>query len=351
MLNRHVTSLSATTIHPPPRLPNDDANDPAVDTQSEAPRVVSGPGQPHPRTLTTTPDPPPQVRDDDDNRDDDDDNSTTTTARRRRRRQRRHDDDGTGTTTTAAAATTRRRRHRDDDEDDDECDTTTTTNATRRRHEGDTTTKATRRRRRHDDDTKATRRRHNDDDTTTMRRGREWVSTTKEPQKPRTRHVEHPAASPPTRPGCHEDGEDGMTPSTTTTAATTTAATTTATTSGHDDGDKPGRHLDLRTPPKSCKRDQTPTMRTGAGAQTASTSTRILKPTPSTPALSAVDGLVACEFTGKLHYQVPGLRKFGSHSAPLDHLDNNSHDLPTHYFITSPNMTTIPDISQDSPKI
>ncbi|KIM39166.1 hypothetical protein M413DRAFT_75409, partial [Hebeloma cylindrosporum] len=69
------------------------------------------------------------------------------------------------------------------------------------------------------------------------------------------------------------------------------------------------------------------------------------------PALSAVDGLVACEFTGKLRYQVPGLRKFGSRSAPLDHLDDNGHDLPTHYFITSPNMTTIPDISQDSSEI
>ena len=60
--------------------------------------------------------------------------------------------------------------------------------------------------------------------------------------------------------------------------------------------------------------------------------------------LTATDALVVCELSGKPLYPVPGLRTFG----PLVmRVDDNNHPLPRHYFISSPNMETVPDIFRD----
>ena len=61
-------------------------------------------------------------------------------------------------------------------------------------------------------------------------------------------------------------------------------------------------------------------------------------------ALTAMDALVICELPGKLCYPVPGLRVFGPWET---HIDDNNHQLPDHYFISSPNMETIPNIFRD----
>ena len=51
-------------------------------------------------------------------------------------------------------------------------------------------------------------------------------------------------------------------------------------------------------------------------------------------ALMATDALVICELPGKLCYLVPGLHMFGPQEMDI----NNNHQLPDHYFISSPNM-------------
>lgn len=56
----------------------------------------------------------------------------------------------------------------------------------------------------------------------------------------------------------------------------------------------------------------------------------------------ATDALVVCELSGKPLYSVPGLRTFGAWRDDL-----NNHPVPNHYFISSPNMETVPDIFRD----
>ena len=61
-------------------------------------------------------------------------------------------------------------------------------------------------------------------------------------------------------------------------------------------------------------------------------------------ALTAADALVICELPGKPLYPVPGLRAFGPRETDVD---DNNHRLPDHYFISSPNMETVPNIFRD----
>ena len=63
-------------------------------------------------------------------------------------------------------------------------------------------------------------------------------------------------------------------------------------------------------------------------------------------AITGVDGLVACSYSRRLQYQVQGLYPFTLGMA-VRQTDDDGHDIPTDLFITSPNMTTIPDIGQD----
>ena len=60
--------------------------------------------------------------------------------------------------------------------------------------------------------------------------------------------------------------------------------------------------------------------------------------------LTATDTLVVCELSRRLCYPVPGLCTFGLW---MLNINNNNHPLPDHYFISSPNMITIPDIFWD----
>ena len=61
-------------------------------------------------------------------------------------------------------------------------------------------------------------------------------------------------------------------------------------------------------------------------------------------ALYATDGLAACELTHYPRYKVPGLEPI---YVNLENRDDKGNGIPQQYFITSPNMTTIPDITKD----
>ena len=61
-------------------------------------------------------------------------------------------------------------------------------------------------------------------------------------------------------------------------------------------------------------------------------------------ALTATDALVICELPGKLCYPVLGFHVFGPQET---HVNDNNHRLPDHYFISSPNMETVPNIFRD----
>ena len=59
-------------------------------------------------------------------------------------------------------------------------------------------------------------------------------------------------------------------------------------------------------------------------------------------ALHATDALSAHELGRFPQYKIPGLE-----TGFMD-VDRHGHPIPQHYFITSPNMTTIPDITKDT---